>query len=164
MNSDEILYYTDGHQVMVTNSFFKVRKTQYQLKGITKHELYIVHPPKIVQFALLMVGAAVFMVGSMSWFPASMADILKNNGINMEMYMFLMSLGLVLFVAGMVVLWVLKEKYAVRIRTAEGEKDVVVSENREYANMIVEALNRAYLNLTNSPERRQTPKYTVLPK
>jgi hypothetical protein len=164
MNADEILYYTDGHQVMVTNSFFKVRKTQYQLKGITKHELYIVHPPKIFQFALLVAGAVAFMTGAMSWYPASMAELLKSNGINMDMHMFLMSLGLVLFAAGMVVLWVLKEKYAVRIRTAEGEKDVVVSENREYANMIVEALNRAYLNLTNAPERKHTPKYFVSPK
>ena len=164
MNAEEILYYTDGHQVMVTNSFFKVKKTLYQLRGITRHGVYIIHPPKIVQLGLLLLGTLIFVSGSMNLFPSELGNSINFLGAELETHLFLMSVGLLLFAAGMVILWVMKDRYAVRIHTAEGEKDVVVSENKEYVTMIVEALNRAYLNLTQAPEPKRNSKFTVSPK
>ena len=163
MNTEDVLYYTDGHQVVITNSFFKVKKTQYQLNGITRHDMYIIHPPKFFQLALLILGAAVFVCGSMNLFPQTLNE-LTLNGWQIETHLALMILGLILFTGGMAILWALKEKYAVRIRTADGEKDVVVSESKEYIQMIVEALNRAYLNLTKSPEAKRNSRFTVSPK
>ncbi|HYG04251.1 MAG TPA: DUF6232 family protein, partial [Chryseosolibacter sp.] len=52
--------------------------------------------------------------------------------------------GLALFLVGAIALAVSREKYAVRIVTAEGEKDAVVSTKREYVAQIVNALNRAF--------------------
>ena len=37
-----------------------------------------------------------------------------------------------------------RERYAVRIATAEGEKNAVVSEKKEYITQIVDALNEAF--------------------
>lgn len=164
MNAEEILYYTDGHQVMVTNSFFKVKKTLYQLKGITRHGVYIIHPPKIMQLGLMLLGTIIFVSGSMNLFPAELGSTINFLEAELDTHLFLMSLGLLLFAAGMFILWVMKDRYAVRIHTAEGEKDVVVSENKEYVTMIVEALNRAYLNLTQAPEQKRSSKFTVSPK
>ena len=55
--------------------------------------------------------------------------------------------GIVLILAGFIISLVMKEKYGVHIVTAEGERDVLVSERREYVSMVVEALNKALLNL-----------------
>lgn len=164
MNADEILYYTDGHQVMVTNSFIKVKKTLYQLKGITRHGMYIIHPPKLIQLGLMLMGTLVFICGSMNLFPNQFGNTVDLVWFRLETHLFLMSIGLLLFSAGMIILWILKDRYAVRIHTAEGEKDLVVSENKEYVSMIVEALNRAYLNLTHAPESKRAGKFIASPK
>ena len=44
----------------------------------------------------------------------------------------------------------IRQRYAVRIATAEGEKDVVVSSRKEYIQQIVDALNRAYNYIRNN--------------
>ena len=41
------ILYTDGHDVTVTDSFFQVKKTSYQLNGITKHDFLILHPDRL---------------------------------------------------------------------------------------------------------------------
>jgi hypothetical protein len=56
--------------------------------------------------------------------------------------------GIIVFLTGLVIMLKLREKYAVRIATADGEKNVVVSASREYIKQIVDALNRAFLDLT----------------
>jgi hypothetical protein len=42
-----------------------------------------------------------------------------------------------------------KERYGVKIVTAEGEKNVIVSDRREYVTMIVDALNKAFIKTVN---------------
>ena len=65
-----------------------------------------------------------------------------------------MTLGSVLFGLGLLIMIRMREKYAVRIFTAEGEKNVVVSQSREYISQIVDALNRAFLDLLKTRGRR----------
>jgi len=65
-----------------------------------------------------------------------------------------MTAGIIFFIAGMTIMFRQKEKYAVRIFTAEGEKNVVVSQSREYISQIVDALNRAYLDLMKKPRQK----------
>jgi ABC-type amino acid transport substrate-binding protein len=63
--------------------------------------------------------------------------------------------GVLLVLAGIFVMLRLREKYAVRIITAEGEKNLVVSQSREYISQIVDALNRAFLDLMTSGKKEK---------
>jgi hypothetical protein len=45
---------------------------------------------------------------------------------------------------GLLVVAIVRERYAVRIATAEGEKNAVVSDKKEYISQIVNALNEAF--------------------
>ncbi|MEJ0033974.1 MAG: DUF6232 family protein [Bacteroidota bacterium] len=51
--------------------------------------------------------------------------------------------GAMIAVAGLLLAMLVKPRYAVRIKTAEGENDVVVSRQREYIRQIIEGLNKA---------------------
>jgi hypothetical protein len=51
---------------------------------------------------------------------------------------------------GVLLLGMIRQRYAVRIATAEGEKDVVVSSRKEYIQQIVDALNSAYNYIRNN--------------
>jgi hypothetical protein len=51
---------------------------------------------------------------------------------------------------GVLLLGMIRQRYAVRIATAEGEKDVVVSSRKEYIQQIVDALTSAYNYIRNN--------------
>ena len=53
--------------------------------------------------------------------------------------------GGMLAVAGILIAILVKPKYAVRISTAEGESNVVVSRHQEYIRQIIDGLNRAFI-------------------
>jgi xanthosine utilization system XapX-like protein len=53
-------------------------------------------------------------------------------------------IGAGLALIGLIILLMARERYAVRIQTAEGEKNAVVSYKREYVAQIVDALNTAF--------------------
>ena len=46
---------------------------------------------------------------------------------------------------GLLVTFLVRPRYAVRISTAEGDNDVIVSREREYVRQVVDALNRAFM-------------------
>jgi hypothetical protein len=48
-----------------------------------------------------------------------------------------------LTLVGIIALAIVRERYAVRIATAEGERDAVVSSKKEYVSQIVDAINQA---------------------
>jgi hypothetical protein len=151
METNNTLYYTDGHQVTITDSGIKVKKTLYRLNGITRHGLSIIYPPRVPFIVLIVLGTGLFIMGTMNLIPASW-----NTYVNIFGYYFLavsvfMASGVLLVLAGILVMLRLREKYAVHIITAEGEKDVVVSRSREYISQIVDALNRAFMDLVKSP-------------
>ena len=52
--------------------------------------------------------------------------------------------GAALALIGVLILAIVRERYAVRIATAEGEKNAVVSDKKEYISQIVDALNVAF--------------------
>jgi hypothetical protein len=147
METNRILYYTDGHEVSVTDSGFKVRKTLYQLNGITRHGFSIISPMRAPFTVLMIIGAITFICGAMNFLPQAWMRSVSIFGFNLVVNSVVMTAGTVLFVLGMLIMLQLKEKYAVRIFTAEGEKNVVVSQSREYISQIVDALNHAFLDL-----------------
>jgi hypothetical protein len=53
-------------------------------------------------------------------------------------------IGVAVALIGTILILAVRERYAVRISTAEGEKNVIVSSRKEYVSQIVDALNEAY--------------------
>ena len=153
METDRILYYTDGHEVTVTDSGFKVKNTLYQLNGITRHGFSIISPHRAPFTTLMVIGTIVFMCGAMNILPVSWMRSVTIFGFSLVVNSVVMTAGSVLFGLGMLLTLRLREKYAVRIFTAEGEKNVVVSQSREYISQIVDALNRAFLDLMKKPRK-----------
>lgn len=56
----------------------------------------------------------------------------------------LLSAGAFVILVSVLIMGLMHERYAVRISTAEGEKDVIVSKQKEYVAQIISALNRAF--------------------
>jgi len=151
METNNTLYYTDGHQVTITDSGIKVKKTLYRLNGITRHGLSIIYPPRVPFIVLIVLGTGLFIAGTMNLIPTSWNIYVNIFGFYFLAVSLFMASGVLLVLAGIFVMLRVREKYAVHIITAEGEKDVVVSRSREYISQIVDALNRAFLDLVKSP-------------
>src|ERR1041385_9553178 len=120
METNRVLYYTDGHEVSVTDSGFKVRKTLYQLNGITRHGFSIISPMRAPFTVLMVIGAITFICGAMNFLPQAWMGSVSIFGFNLLVNSVMMTVGTLLFIVGMLVMLQLKEKYAVRIFTAEG--------------------------------------------
>ena len=143
MLPDKVLY-TDGRGITVTDSTFQVNKTSYQLNGIIKHGLLIIRPERSPGMLLLVVGFIVLIIGILSLIPASLVPAMEINGEQVTANTVAMWAGGSLALIGLLVLVIVRERYAVRIATAEGEKNAVVSEKKEYISQIVDALNEAF--------------------
>lgn len=141
MIPDKVIY-TDGRDVTVTDSTLKVKNTAYHLNGITKLCMWTIRPDRWPGALMLLLGVVAIVCGWLELLPASMhmetdGGIISGNTLAMWG-------GAVFILIGILVLALSKEKYAVRIATAEGEKNAIVSEKREYIAQIVDALNRAF--------------------
>ncbi len=154
----ERILYTDGHEVTVTDSFFKVRKALYQLRGITKHGLLIIHPDRFVPFLTLLLGAMMITMGAFRLIPERAIRNFQFYSIEISANTLVLCLGAGLFIAGCLVLGFMKDRYAIRIATAEGEKNVLVSRRREYVALIVDALNKAFLAIVSPQEKTKRSK------
>jgi hypothetical protein len=147
METDRTLYYTDGHEVTISDSGFKVRNTLYDLSGITRHRFSIIAPPRVPSMALILVGIVTFICGALNFIPSSWKSELHILGVPLLINSIVMLAGIALLLLGVLLLLKMREKYAVKIFTAEGEKDVVVSRQREYITQIIDALNRAFMDI-----------------
>jgi hypothetical protein len=141
MVSDKVIY-TDGRDVTVTDSTLKVKHSSYQINGITKLRFWTIRPDRWPGVLLLVLGLGAALCGWLGMIPGEM-NIQTNNGVITGNELFLYG-GLVLAVIGIIILAVTRERYAVRITTAEGEKNAIVSTKRDYIQQIVDALNRSF--------------------
>src|SRR5258708_4434370 len=141
MITEKVLY-TDGHEVTVTESSFKVRKTMYQLKGIIHHDFLVLHPHRIPSLLIMMIGVLTMMMGVFHWIPKNSMRAFQILSFQISENVAAISIGAVLLAAGAVILSFTKERYAIRLATAEGEKNVLVSKRKEYVAQILDALNR----------------------
>lgn len=148
MDTERTLYYTDGHEVSVTDAGFKVRRHLYNLTGIERHGLSVIYPPRIPFATLIIIGTAVFICGALNFVPTTWSAYVNMLGFSLPTNSLVMVAGIIVFLTGLVIMLKSREKYAVRIATAEGEKNVVVSASHDYIKQIVDALNRAFLDLT----------------
>ena len=151
MTPDKVIY-TDGRDVTVTDSMLKVKNTSYSLSGITKLTLWTIRPDRWPGILLLLLGLIAAVIGYLKMVPAAM-NVQTNEGVvssnNVALW-----IGIALAFLGIIILLVAKERYAVRIGTAEGEKNAVVSRKREYIAQIVDAIHNAF-NL--GPSATMTP-------
>ena len=143
MIPDKVLY-TDGRGITVTDSTFQVNKTSYLINGITKHGLFVLRPERLPGLMLLIVGFIVAVVGILNLIPASFISDMEINGDVVTANTVAIWTGAALALIGVLILAIVRERYAVRIATAEGEKNAVVSDKKEYISQIVDALNVAF--------------------
>jgi len=142
MIPDKVLY-TDGRDIIVTDETFQVKNHSYRLDGIVKHGLAILHPDRAPGIILIVMGSLIALTGL---FQLISSGVLSNVNIGGSIYTantLAQWFGGMLIIIGLLVLVLVKERYAVRIATAEGEKNAVVSHQKEYIVQIVNALNQA---------------------
>jgi hypothetical protein len=140
----EKVLYTDGHEVTVTDTFFRVKKALYYLNGITRHGLLIIHPYRLAPFLALLLGAMLITTGAMHLIPVRTIPNIVMFSNEISANAIALGLGIILFVAGLLGLSFMRDRYAIRIVTAEGEKNVLVSPRREYITQVGDALNKAF--------------------
>ena len=143
------ILYTDRHDVTVTDSFFQVKKTSYQLNGITKHDFLILHPDRLPAAIMLVIGFMALTLGALHLIPQNSFPEVTFYSVEITANALSLGLGIVLLLAGSALMGLMKERYAVRIATAEGEKNVVISRSKEYVAQIVDALNKAFINFVS---------------
>jgi hypothetical protein len=143
MMQDNILY-TDGHDVTVTDTMFHVKNMSYRLIGITKHGLHILRPHRQPAILFMIVGVLILLCGILNLVPSNYLSSGVVLGIALSGKTILMIAGAFIILVSILIMGLLHERYAVRISTAEGEKDVVVSKQKEYVAQIINALNRAF--------------------
>jgi Family of unknown function (DUF6232) len=135
------IIYTDGHDVVVTDSTFRVKKTDYRLDGIIKHGLYVLRPSRLPSIILVLVGLTLLILGFAGLIPSSLVKDVTIGDTLISANAMAIIVGGFLALIGVVAIGFLRNRYAVRISTAEGEKNVVVSPHKEYVAQIVDAIS-----------------------
>lgn len=145
MATERILY-TDGHDVTVTDSEIRVRKQFYRLDGITRHGFTIIRPNLIPGIIIAALGLITVLAG--------FTEIVRDRNFSLEVLSYSLDAkaitvlsGLALVAIGFITMSAMREKYAVHIVTAEGEHDVLISKRKEYVSIVVEAINKAFINM-----------------
>ena len=151
MTKEDRVIYTDGDKVTVTDSTFHVRRHDYKLDGIIKHGLYVMRPSRLPAILLVLIGLVLMVAGFAEWIPANtMNDVYIGNtafGVNT----IAMAVGGIIALIGVITIGLLRDRYAVRISTAEGEKNVIVSSRKEYVAQIVDALTTSHYGVPVQP-------------
>ncbi len=139
--TNEQVIYTDGKRITVTDSTLRVRWHNYKLDGIIRHGFYVMRPSRLPAILLVLTGLLVILVGFAGLIPANKFNAVSIGGFVFDSNSMTMALGAILSLIGVIALGVMRDRYAVRIATAEGEKNVIVSQRREYIAQIVDALS-----------------------
>jgi hypothetical protein len=141
MIPDKVLY-TDGRDVTVTESKLQVKNTAYELRGITNFGLFIRRPDRLPAFLLIITGLLMAVCGWLSLISPELIPNLQLGDTSFTANTVALWIGGGILLLGLITLAFTRERYSVRISTAEGEKDAIVSSKKEYISQIVNALNR----------------------
>lgn len=154
--------YTDGRSVMITDTNFSVKKHSYKIQGIIKHYFHTISANRWPALALTLLGAGIAVAGYLFLVPPEVMlrwDRYVVDGNPLAFYG-----GIALAFLGLLLLIFARKRYAVRIATAEGEKNALVSSKKEYVLQIVDALHSAIdFQYTSQPviPKKTEPKKTV---
>jgi hypothetical protein len=139
---DKILY-TDGREVTVTDTTLQVKNHEYRLDGVTGCGLTVLRPNRAPGIIVLLLGLLLIVAGIMALIPS---DVIPDVQLGTKVFSantLAIWGGAALALLGILILGLMRERYSVRIATAEGEKDAVVSDRQEYIAQIVDAINQA---------------------
>lgn len=140
------VFYTDGHDVVVTDTSLMVKKKHYRILGITEHAMRKIKPLRLNGLFIVLLGALICILSLLDDFSTRVSNI-NLFGEVWSGSQVLLACGSMIVLIGVIWVFAVKPRYAVHIETAEGETDVVVSTQREYVRQIVNALNRAVMAL-----------------
>jgi hypothetical protein len=142
MVPDKVIY-TDGHGVIVTDSNLKVKEKVYSLRGIIHHGLWTVRASRFPGIFLIVLGLLALILGILQMVSAFVPDMVINDNIISSNTVSIW-VGIALMALGILWLAFARDKYAVRIATAEGERNAIISPKKEYISQIVTAINQAF--------------------
>lgn len=147
MKSTEEILYTDGQDVVITLSTLQVRDRFYRMKSIRKFGLTILEPFRLPGIVIFLIGALLAFAGMASAMPADILPDVMISGQMIDANTLAVWLGAILSLAGLLFVLLVRQRYAVRIATVDGEKNAVVSTRKEYVDEIVSALTRVKMML-----------------
>jgi hypothetical protein len=153
----ETILYSDDHHVKVTNTYFKVNKSQYPLTEITNHGFLIIRPERLPSLVVIVLGVALLFSGFLNLLPESFS--FKMFSMEISSSAAASGFGVTLLVVGAVALIFMRVRYAIRIATAKGETNVIVSGKKEYVNLILDALNRAFIGRVAPSTEMKKPRF-----
>ena len=139
---DNVLY-TDGHGIKVTTSNFFTGKTSYRIEGILNARMNLIRAHYAPAVLVLLLGIVALLAGALHLLPDSSMQTFYIMDILITANRIAIAAGALLLLAGLILLSVQHDRYSVHIVTAEGEKDPIVSEKKDYINQIVSALEYA---------------------
>ncbi len=142
MEPNKVIY-TDGHGVTVTDENLRVKEKVYSLRGIIHHGLWTVRASKFPAILLIVLGLISLVLGIIEFISPFFPDLALNGKI-IGSDTVAIWVGIALMALGILWLVLAKDKYAVRIATAEGERNAIISSKKEYINQIVAAINDAF--------------------
>jgi len=145
MKNNKFLY-TDGKGVVVTQTFLQTKKIDYRLKGITDFGLSVIEPKRLPGLLMLIAGAALILNAIGIFIPNL---FFKSLFIPLKIEVEIL-IGAAVMMVGIAYLLIMRKRYAVRIETAEGDKNVVISKDKNYVDQILNAIRRAKLTSIKS--------------
>jgi hypothetical protein len=139
---DTVLY-TDGHNVKVTSTQFIVGSARYLIDGILQARMSLLKANIGGAIVLLLLGIATAAAGYFQFFSNEQVNNIAFGTWILTINRLAMLIGGFFILCS--VIWVLagRNRYAVHITTAEGEKEPLISTKRDYVSQIVNALNKA---------------------
>ena len=141
----EEIFYTDGQDVVVTLSTLQVKDRFYRLKAIKQHGVAILQPVRLPGLLLFIAGVVLSIMGLAGSFSEIIPASWTPTGTPMSVNAFAMWFGVLMAMGGLMLTIALRERYAVKIDTPEGEQLAIVSTKREQIMEIASALNRAFM-------------------
>jgi hypothetical protein len=150
MAPDKVIY-TDGHGVVVTDSNLKVKERVYSLRGVIHHGLWTVRASRFPGIFLILIGLIALVLGVLQMVSSFVPNMAINDNIISSNTIFIW-VGIVFMAFGILWLSLARDKYAVRIATAEGERNAIISSKKEYISQIVTAINQAFQSSRDLPD------------
>jgi hypothetical protein len=141
----EEIFYTDGQDVVITQSTLQVKDRFYRLKGIKKHSMAILQPVRLPGLLVFIAGIVLSIMGLANMFTEMVPASYSPTGEPMSVNVVAQWFGVLMAMGGLMLTIALRERYAVQLDTPEGKQIAVVSTKREQIMEIVSALNRAFM-------------------
>ena len=135
--------YTDGHGITVTNTEFYAGSSLYNIDGIVNARMLLIKAAVTPVMLLLLIGIAAMVTGFMHIYSDERINDYYFANIFITANHLAIIAGLLLLLIGIILSITIRDKYAVHIVTAEGEKDPVISKRKDYVYQIVKALQEA---------------------